>query len=341
MSPVIQIVLQLEKNGKLADAQELLLEEVDRLYKEGDFEGIDDLLQTSPARLGLGLSLALLIFTWAFQDRLRFYDMFLNRAREFAMLTGDEVAEDRLLHLEHDKPSGRFTTGARRRKTLTPWRHKELLFSHQPEKFEQVQRLNWDWLPIVTKVKSEVPDTFFDYNVVYFTTLEMIVDLLRSMRRPIDVPDEGEQGLPQTEPDEIADEIEAVLPQLYEIAFEQPPREDGRPHWQLDQIARNWLERGLGYEHQTNAQGDVLVAPEDRPLAAYLTAAFTCATEITLWAYHNRDMATMTNDAALGSMIREFLAGTEYEFGTEVAVEVIELWYGRIKARLVNPELPG
>ncbi len=113
MNPAIQLIKQLKKRHKLDDAYEVLVEVIDRLYKEDDFAAIDEILFLSPSEFGMDLSVAILAFTWAFQDRLRYYNYFLNRVRERALLRDDPKLEDLLLNFERSpRPPNSFTTGS-------------------------------------------------------------------------------------------------------------------------------------------------------------------------------------------------------------------------------------
>ncbi len=131
MNPAIQLIKQLKKRHKLDDAYEVLVEEIDRLYKVNDFAAIDEMLFVSPSEFGMDLSVAILSFTWAFQDRLRYYNYFLNRVRERALLRDDPKLEDLLLNFE--RPPNSSTTGSSH---MQYQRLREVIDRGQPEPFD-------------------------------------------------------------------------------------------------------------------------------------------------------------------------------------------------------------
>lgn len=330
MNPAIQLAIQLDKNQKQEDALDILMGELSELYQAQDFQAINEILLTPPAEIGMGLSVAILASTWAFKDKLRFYNYFLNRSRELAMLFNDPELDDTLLRLEKSRAG---TTGAR---TLTPWRYQETLLPHEVKPLPQLRKegqLRWHIYELVKRAKEEIPKTRLNYNVVYFVTLEMLVELLRGMNRPLEEPEEEEEGLPYTDADLIADNIQVLLPQLYDIAFQQPPREDWRPYTDLERISREWLDQALALE-TVDEEGEAYIPPEDIPLSNYLLCAYSCVSEIILYGYHNRDSETLTNSAAFSNVIIDLAQGTELAYGTPVAIEVMELWWARIQARL-------
>ena len=211
---------------------------------------------------------------------------------------------------------------------LTPWRLKELLHPHQIEDIEEFQNLGpeqfrWQVLPFYHRVETIIPQNRLSYNIVFLVTLELIVDLLRSIKLPVWEPSSTEY-LPYTNGDVWADEIEKFMPIIRSAAL------DFDVSYRLKGFSDRLIRQALSYE-QVDEDGQAEINPVDLPLIEFLTAAHFCLSEIEGSYKWNREEL---NTAAFYGVVRHLAQGIQDAFGVTTAPEIMELWWARVQARL-------